>query len=254
MKILVTVKRVVDYNVKVGIKSDGTDVDIAGLKMGANPFDEHAIEEALRLKAKGVATEVVAVSIGTLANQDVLRHALAMGVDRVILVESEPNLQPLALAKTLKLVVLRERPQLIFLGKQAIDDDTSHTGQMLAAMLDYPQGCFVSSLDVNGNEVVVTREIEGGQETLALKLPAVVTADQRLNEPRFVKLPNLMLARKKTIEMLPLAELAIAFDFKTTSRHQWLKVEEPQKRKAGIKVGSVRELLEKLNTHEGIQI
>lgn len=250
MKILVAVKRVVDYNVKVNIKLDGSDVDIAGVKMDINPYDENAIEEALRLKEKGIATEVVAVSIGTTANQDVLRHAFAMGVDRAILVETDVSLQPLAIAKILKSIVLREQPQLILLGKQAIDDDTSHTGQMLAALLNYPQGVFVSSLDVNGNEVVVTREIDGGTETLALKLPAVITADQRLNQPRFVKLPNLMLARKKVIEIIASAELGVDI-----SAHQkLLKVTEPPKRKAGMKVSSVTELLEKLNAHEGIHI
>jgi electron transfer flavoprotein beta subunit len=250
MKIFVAVKRVVDYNVKVNIKPDGSDVDIAGVKMGINPYDEHAIEEALRLKEKGIATQVVAVSIGTTANQDVLRHAFAMGVDRAILVESEPILQPLAVAKILKSIVSREQPQLILLGKQAIDDDTGHTGQMLAALLDYPQGVFVSSLVVNEDEVFVTREVDGGTEALALKLPAVITADQRLNEPRFVKLPNLMLARKKPIETIIGAELSIDI----ASRHKLLKVTEPVKRKAGIMVGSVKELLEKLNAHEGIQL
>ncbi len=254
MKILVAVKRVVDYNVKVSIKLDGSAVDVAGVKMGINPYDEHAIEEALRLKEKGIATEVIAVSIGTSANQDVLRHAFAMGVDRAILVESDSNLQPLAIAKTLKSIVSREQPQLILLGKQTIDDDTSHTGQMLATLLDYPQGAFVSSLDVNENEVVVTREIDGGTETLALTLPAVITVDQRLNEPRFIKLPNLMLARKKVIEIINGAELAIKLGIDIAPRQQLLKVAEPPERKAGIKVGSVTELLERLNAHEGIRI
>lgn len=250
MKILVAVKLVVDYNVKVNIKPDSSDADVDGVKMGINPYDEHAIEEALRLKAKGIATEVIAVSIGTAANQDVLRLAFAMGVDRAILVESDSNLQPLAIAKTLKSIVLREEPQLILLGKQAIDDDTSHTGQMLAALLDYPQGAFASSLAVNENEVIVTREVDGGTETLALKLPAVITADQRLNEPRFVKLPCLMMARKKPIEMIIGAELGIDI----APRHKLLKATEPAKRKAGIKVSSVKELLEKLKAHEGIRI
>lgn len=254
MKILVAVKRVVDYNVKVSIKPDGSAVDVAGVKMGINPYDEHAIEEALRLKEKGIATEVIAVSIGTSANQDVLRHAFAMGVDRAILVERDSNLQPLAIAKTLKSIVSREQPQLILLGKQTIDDDTSHTGQMLATLLDYPQGTFVSSLDVNENEVVVMREIDGGTETLALTLPAVITVDQRLNEPRFVKLPNLMLARKKVIEIINGAELAIKLGIDIAPRQQLLKVAEPPERKAGIKVGSVTELLERLNAHEGIRI
>ena len=250
MRILVVVKRVVDYNVKVHIKPDGSDVDIAGVKMGINPYDENAIEDALRLKEQGLATEVVAVAIGTEANQEVLRHAFAMGVDRAILVKTDANLQPLAVAKILKSIVLREQPQLILLGKQAIDDDTSHTGQMLAALLDYPQGAFASLLDVNGSEAVVTREIDGGTETLALKLPAVISADQRLNEPRFVKLPNLMMARKKVIETIIEAELEIDI----APRQKWLKVAEPPKRKAGIKVGSVAELLEKLNVHQGIRI
>jgi electron transfer flavoprotein beta subunit len=254
MKVLVNVKRVVDYNVKVGIKPDGSDVDIASVKMGTNPFDEHAIEEALRLKEKGIVSEVVAVSIGTSANQDVLRHALAMGVDRAILVDTEFNLQPLAISKVLKSIVLIEQPQIILLGKQSIDDDVSHTGQMLAALLDYPQGAFVSSVDVVGNEIVITREIDGGKEILALTLPAVITTDQRLNEPRFVKLPNLMLARKKVIKIITSFELAFKFGFDFTPRQRLLKVTEPKKRKAGIKVGSVKELLEKLNTHEGIRI
>ena len=254
MKILVAVKRVVDYNVKVGIKPDGSDVEIANLKMGANPFDEHALEEALRLKEQGIATEVVVVSIGVSANQEVLRHALAMGADRAILVESQPNLQSLAIAKTLKAVVLLEQPQLIILGKQAIDDDTSHVGPMLAALLKYPQGTFVSSLAVKENELIVPREIDGGKESLALKLPAVITADQRLNAPRFVKLPNLMLARKKIIESINGAELASKFGIDITPHQRLIKVVEPLKRKTGIKVGSVAELLEKLKTHEGIHV
>jgi len=254
MKILVNVKRVVDYNVKVGINTDGSDVDIAGAKMGTNPFDEHAIEEALRLKEKGIASEIVAVSIGSSANQDVLRHAIAMGVDRAILIDTQANLQPLAIAKILKSVVLIERPQLILLGKQTIDDDNSHTGQMLAALLDYPIGAFVSSLYVIGNEVEVTREIDGRKETLALTLPAVITADQRLNEPRFVKLPNLMLARKKTIETISSNELAIKDSLDITPRHKLIKLAEPPIRKAGIKVDSIAELVAKLKTHEGIRI
>jgi electron transfer flavoprotein beta subunit len=198
MKILVAVKRVVDYNIKVRIKADGSNVDIDGVKMGINPFDENAVEEAIRLKEQGIATEVVVVSIGTAANQDVLRHSLAMGADRAILVETDADLQPLAVAKLLKAVVTREQPDLVILGKQAIDDDAGQAGQMLAALLDYPQGTFASALQFEGNEVVVTREVDGGTETLALALPAVITADLRLNDPRFVKLPNLMMARKKT--------------------------------------------------------
>src|SRR5690554_6167396 len=197
MKILVAIKRVVDYNIQVRIKPDGSNVDIDNVKMGVNPFDENAIEEALRLKEKGIATEVIAVSLGTSANQDVLRHALAMGADRAILLETDSELQPLAVAKLLKSVVVREQPDLILLGKQAIDDDAGQTGQMLAALMDYPQGTFTSELEIEGKETIVTREVDGGTETLALTLPCVVTADLRLNEPRFVKLPNLMMARKK---------------------------------------------------------
>ena len=250
MKILVAVKRVVDYNIKVRIKPDGSDVDIGGVKMGINPFDENAIEEALRLKEKGIATEVVVVSIGTSANHDVLRHSLAMGADRAILIESDSKLQPLTVAKLLKAVTLREQPQLIMLGKQAIDDDAGQAGQMLAALLDYPQGTFASALEVKGHEIIVTREVDGGTETLALDLPAVITADLRLNEPRFVKLPNLMMARKKTIKTISLAELGID----TASRIKLIKVTEPPARKAGIKVGSVTELLEKLRAHEGVKL
>jgi len=250
MKILVAVKRVVDYNIKVRIKQDGSDVDIDGVKMSVNPFDENAIEEAIRLKEKGIATEVVAVSLGTAANQDVLRHALAMGADRAILVDSEAALQPLAVAKLLQSIVSREQPDIILLGKQAVDDDAGQTGQMLAALLDYPQATFASALAVNGNEIIATREVDGGTETLVLNLPAVVTADLRLNEPRFVKLPNLMMARKKTIETISSAELGI----NTAPRIKLLKVTEPPARKAGIKVGSITELLDKLRTHEGIQL
>lgn len=250
MKILVAVKRVVDYNIKVRIKPDGSNVDIDGVKMGINPFDENAIEEALRLKEKGLATEVVAVSLGTSANQDVLRHSLAMGADRAILLESNVVLQPLAVAKLLKAIVVREQPDLIILGKQSIDDDAGQVGQMLAALLDYPQGTFASALEVKGNEIIVTREVDGGTETLALDLPAVVTADLRLNEPRFVKLPNLMMARKKTIETISSAELGIDI----VPRIKLIKVTEPPARKAGIKVGSITELLEKLRAHEGIQL
>jgi len=250
MKILVAVKRVVDYNIKVRIKPDGSDVDIDGVKMSVNPFDENAIEEALRLKEKGIATEVVAVSFGTAANQDVLRHALAMGADRAILVDSDAALQPLAVAKLLKSIASREHPDIILLGKQAVDDDAGQTGQMLAALLDYPQATFASALAVNGNEIAVTREVDGGTETLALDLPAVITADLRLNEPRFVKLPNLMMARKKPIETISAAELGVD----AASRLKLLKVSEPPARKAGIKVGSITELLDKLRTHEGVQL
>ena len=248
MKILVAVKRVVDYNIKVRIRPDGSDVDIEGVKMGINPFDENAIEEALRLKEKGKATEIVAVSLGSSVNQDVLRHSLAMGVDRAILLETDAILQPLGVAKLLKAIVAREQPDLVILGKQAIDDDAGQAGQMLAALLGYPQGTFASTLQVEGNEIVVTREVDGGTETLALSLPAVVTADLRLNEPRFVKLPNLMMARKKPIETINASELGIDLE----PRLKLLKVSEPTARKAGIKVGSVEELISKLRAHEGI--
>ncbi len=248
MKVLAAVKRVVDYNIKVRIKPDGSDVDINGVKMGINPFDENAIEEALRLKEQGIATEIVAVSLGTSANQDVLRHALAMGADRAILVESDLTLQALGVAKLLKAVALREQPQLIILGKQAIDDDAGQTGQMLAALLNYPQATFASAIQVDDNVIRVTREVDGGTETLALNLPAVVTADLRLNEPRFVKLPNLMMARKKPIETINATELAVNAE----PRLKLIKVSEPSVRKAGIRVGSVSELLSKLREHEGI--
>ncbi len=250
MKILVAVKRVIDHNVKVRIKPDGSNVDIEGVKMGINPFDENAIEEALRLKEKGLATEVIAVSLGGAANQDVLRHSLAMGADRAILLESDADLQPLAVAKLLKAIVESEKPDLILLGKQAIDDDAGQTGQMLAALLDYPQGTFASLIQKEANTLIVTREVDGGTETLALTLPAVVTTDLRLNEPRFVKLPNLMMARKKPIETIKATELGIA----TEPRLKLIQVAEPAVRKAGIKVGSVEELLNKLRAHEGILV
>jgi len=250
MKILVAVKRVVDYNIKVRVKPDGSDVDIAGVKMGVNPFDENAIEEALRLKEQGIATEVIAVSFGTTANQDVLRHALAMGADRAILVESEEKLQSLGVAKLLKAVVLREQANLIILGKQSIDDDAGQMGQILAALLDYPQATFASSIKLEGNEATVTREIDGGTETLSLDLPAVITADLRLNEPRFVKLPNLMMARKKPIENINAADLNLDIQPRLTL----LKVSEPPARKAGIKVNSIDELLSKLRAHEGLEL
>jgi electron transfer flavoprotein beta subunit len=250
MKILVAVKRVIDYNIKVRIKSDGSDVDIEGVKMGINPFDENALEEALRLKEKGLATEVVAVSIGKSANQDVLRHSLAMGADRAILLETDSDLQPLAVAKLLKFIVESEKPELVLIGKQSIDDDAAQTGQMLAALLDFPQGTFASSLNIEGKTLTVTREVDGGTETLALALPAVVTADLRLNEPRFVKLPNLMMARKKVIETINISALGIDVQ----PRLKLIQVTEPASRKTGIKVSSIEELLNKLREHEGILV
>lgn len=243
MKILVAVKRVVDHNIQVRIKPDGSDVDIAGVKMSINPFDENAVEEALRLKERGLAKEIVAVSFGTSANQDVLRHALAMGADRALLVETEAQLQPLGVAKLLKAVVEREQPDIVLLGKQAIDDDAGQTGQMLAALLGVGQGTFISSLDIEGDEAIVTREIDGGTEQIAVKLPAVLTADLRLNDPRFVKLPNLMMAKKKPIETLSAAEL----NADIAPRLNQVKASEPPARKPGVKVGSVEELIEKLH-------
>lgn len=243
MKILVAVKRVVDHNIQVRIKPDGSDVDIAGVKMSINPFDENAVEEALRLKERGIATEIVAVSFGTAANQDVLRHALAMGADRALLVETGSELQPLGVAKLLKAVVEREQPDIVLLGKQAIDDDAGQTGQMLAALLGVGQGTFISSLNIEGDEALVTREIDGGTEQVAVKLPAVLTADLRLNDPRFVKLPNLMMAKKKPIETLSAAELSTD----TAPRLKQVKVSEPPARKPGIKVNDVQELIAKLH-------
>lgn len=243
MKILVAVKRVVDHNVQVRIKPDGSDVDISAAKMSVNPFDENAIEEAVRLKEKGVATEILAVTLGGSANQDVLRHALAMGADRALLVETVAALQPLGVAKLLKAVVAREKPDLILLGKQAIDDDAGQTGQMLAALLGVAQGTFASSIAIEDGEAIVTREIEGGTEQIAVKLPAVLTADLRLNDPRFVKLPNLMMAKKKPIETLSAADLGADIAPRLTQ----LQVSEPPARKPGIKVNNVQELVAKLH-------
>ena len=250
MKILVAIKRVQDYNVKVRPKSDGSDVDIEGIKMGINPFDENALEEALRLKEKELASEITVVSIGDDKNQDVLRHGLAMGANRAILVETNESLEPLGVAKVLKGLVDKEKPDLILLGKLALDSDAGQTGQMLAGLLDYPQGTFASKVDIENNKVLVTREIDGGTNTLKMNIPAVLTADLRLNEPRFVKLPNLMMARKKTIEKIKASELAS----NTSSRIKLLGVAVPPSRKAGIKVGNVKELLIKLQDKEGIKL
>ena len=244
MKILVPVKRVVDYNVKIRVKSDGTGVDTANVKMSMNPFDEIAVEEAVRLKEKGRATEIVAVSAGIAACQETIRTALAMGADRGILIETEVDLQPLAVAKLLRALVAKERPDLVIMGKQAIDDDMNATGQMLAALLGWAQGTFASKVELGEGRVTVTREIDGGLETVDLKLPAIVTADLRLNEPRYASLPNIMKARKKTIETVKPDELGVD----VTPRLTVLKVEEPPKRKAGVKVGSVAELVAKLRT------
>ncbi len=242
MKILVPVKRVVDYNVKVRVKSDNTGVETAGVKMSMNPFDEIAIEEAVRLKEKGVATEIIAVSMGVAACQETIRTALAMGADRGILVESDADLQPLAVAKMLKAIVEKEGPTLVILGKQAIDDDMSATGQMLAALLGWPQGTFASKVTIEGDSMTVIREVDGGLETVVLNLPAIITTDLRLNEPRYASLPNIMKARKKPIDVMKPADLGVD----PTPRLVVIKVEEPPKRQAGKKVGSVAELVEKL--------
>ena len=244
MKILVPVKRVVDYNVKVRVRSDGTGVETAGVKMSMNPFDEIAVEEAVRLKEKGIATEIVAVSLGIAACAETIRTALAMGADRGILVETDVELQPLAVAKLLAAIAGREQPGLIILGKQAIDDDMSATGQMLAAFLGWPQGTFASKLTFADGGVTVIREVDGGLETVALSLPAIITTDLRLNEPRYASLPNIMKARKKPIETLKPADLGVD----PAPRLKVLKVIEPAKRKAGVKVGSVAELVAKLKT------
>jgi len=242
MKVLVPVKRVVDYNVKVRVKSDGTGVDIANVKMSMNPFDEIAVEEAVRLKEKGVVTEIIAVTCGVAAAQDILRTAMAIGADRAILVETDVELQPLAVAKLLKALVDKEQPQLVILGKQAIDDDCNQTGQMLAALANLPQGTFASKVEVTGDKVAVTREVDGGLETVSLSLPAVVTTDLRLNEPRYVTLPNIMKARKKPLETIKPADLGVD----VTPRIKTLTVAEPPKRGAGVKVADVAALVSKL--------
>ncbi|MEI2779946.1 MAG: electron transfer flavoprotein subunit beta/FixA family protein [Candidatus Competibacter sp.] len=242
MKILVAVKRVVDYNVKVRAKADGSGVETANVKMSMNPFDEIAVEEAVRLQEAGKAKEIVAVSLGVAACQDTIRTALAMGADRGILVETDAELQPLAVAKLLKAVVEKEKPDLVILGKQAIDDDANQTGQMLAALLGWPQGTFASKIEVGAGALDVTREVDGGLETVAVKLPAVVTTDLRLNEPRFVKLPNIMKAKKKPLDVFKPADLGVD----VAPRLITLKVQEPPKRQAGIKVDTVAALVDKL--------
>ena len=242
MKVLVPVKRVVDYNVKVRVKSDGTGVDIANVKMSMNPFDEIAVEEAVRLKEKGIVTEVIAVSCGVTQCQETLRTAMAIGADRAILVETADELQPLSVAKLLKAIVDKEQPQLIILGKQAIDDDCNQTGQMLAALCDMPQATFASKLEVAGGKAKVTREVDGGLETVSITLPAVVTTDLRLNEPRYVTLPNIMKAKKKQLDTFKPADLGV--DIKLHLKT--LKVTEPPKRGAGVKVPDVATLVAKL--------
>ncbi len=242
MKVLVPVKRVVDYNVKIRVKSDGTGVDIANVKMSMNPFDEIAVEEAVRLKEKGVVTEIVAVSCGVTQCQETLRTAMAIGADRAILVETDAELQPLAVAKLLKALVDKEQPGLVILGKQAIDDDCNQTGQMLAALADLPQATFASKVEFVDGKAQVTREVDGGSETLSLTLPAIITTDLRLNEPRYVTLPNIMKAKKKPLEVLKPADLGVD----VAPRIKTLKVSEPPKRGAGVKVADVAALVAKL--------
>lgn len=244
MKVIVAVKRVVDHNVKVRIKSDGTGVELNNVKMSMNPFDEIAVEEAVRLKEKGVVTEVIVVSCGVAQCQETLRTAMAIGADRGILVESTEELQPLTVAKLLKAIVDKEQPALIILGKQAIDDDCNQTGQMLAAIGRFAQATYASKVEIADNEVCVTREVDGGVETLALSLPAVITTDLRLNEPRYVTLPNIMKAKKKPLEILTASDLGVS----VVSNMKTLKVSEPAQRSAGIKVPDVATLLQKLKT------
>ena len=242
MKALVAVKRVVDYNVKVRVKADGSDVDIGNVKMSMNPFDEIAVEEAVRLKESGKVSEIVAVSLGEKKCEETLRTALAMGADRAVHVETDAKLEPLAIAKLLKAVADKENPQILLLGKQAIDDDANQVAQMLAALLNAAQGTFASKVQIEGEEALVTREIDGGEEAVALKLPAVISADLRLNEPRFVKLPNIMVAKKKPLEKLSPADLAVDI----SPRLNTVKFAEPKARQAGVKVADVAELVEKL--------
>ena len=242
MKVLVAVKRVVDYNVKVRVKPDGSGVDTANVKMSMNPFDEIAVEEAVRMKEKGVVTEIVAVSCGIAGAQETLRTALALGADRAILVETDVELQPLAVAKLLKAIVDKEQPKVVLLGKQAIDDDSNQTGQMLAALLGWPQGCFASKIDIAGDRATIKREVDGGLETIEAALPVVVTTDLRLNEPRYATLPNIMKAKKKPLENTTPAALGVDVAPRLTT----LKVVEPPKRKGGGRVADVAELVNKL--------
>ena len=242
MKVMVCTKRVLDYNVKARVKADGSDVDLSGVKMSMNPFDEIAVEEAVRLKEAGVATEVIAVSCGVAQCQETLRTAMAIGADRGILVQTDEELQPLAVAKLLKSLVDKEGPQLVILGKQAIDDDANQTGQMLAALLNLPQATFASKVAIADGKATVTREIDGGLETLSMSLPAIVTTDLRLNEPRYATLPNIMKAKKKPLETVTPADLGVD----VAPRLKTLKVEEPPKRSAGVKVADVAELVAKL--------
>lgn len=248
MKVLVPVKRVIDYNVKVRVKSDESGVDLANVKMSMNPFDEIAVEEAVRLKEAGTATEIVAISIGPAKAQDQIRQALAMGADRGILIKTDENVEPLGVAKLLKAVAEEEKPELMVLGKQAIDDDSNQTGQMLAALLGWAQGTFASKVEKDGDALNVTREIDGGLQTIAIKLPAVVTTDLRLNEPRYASLPNIMKAKKKPLDVKEVGDFGVDIAPRLTT----VKVTEPPKREAGVKVESVAELVEKLKNEAGV--
>ncbi len=248
MKILVPVKRVIDYNVKVRVKSDETGVDLANVKMSMNPFDEIAVEEAIRLKEAGTANEIVAISIGPEKAQDQIRQALAMGADRGILIKTDQNVEPLGVAKLLKAVVEEEKPELVILGKQAIDDDSNQTGQMLAALLGWGQGTFASKVEKDGEKLNVTREIDGGLQTVSIGLPAIVTTDLRLNEPRYASLPNIMKAKKKPLDVKDVGDYGVDI----TPRLETLKVTEPPKREAGVKVESVAELVDKLKNEAGV--
>jgi electron transfer flavoprotein beta subunit len=248
MKVFVPVKRVIDYNVKARVKPDGSGVDLANVKMSMNPFCEIAVEEAVRLKEKGVATEVVAVSVGPTQAQETLRTALAMGADRAILVQSDTDLEPLAVAKVLKALVEEEKPELVLMGKQAIDGDNNAVGQMLAALLDWPQATFASAVEVAGGKAKVTREVDGGLQTIEIDLPAVITADLRLNEPRYASLPNIMKAKKKPLDVKELGSLGVD----TAPRLKVVKVAEPPKRSGGVKVANAAELVAKLKTEAGV--
>ena len=248
MKILVPVKRVIDYNVKVKVKSDNSGVDLENVKMSMNPFDEIAVEEAVRLKEKKLCDEITAISIGSAKSEETLRTALAIGVDKGILVETEEEVQPLEVAKILKEVVKKNNPDLVLMGKQAIDDDSNQTGQMLAALLGWPQGTFASKLEINGKKINVTREIDGGLETLGMELPAIITTDLRLNEPRYASLPNIMKAKQKPVEKITPNDLNVEIK----QRLKTLKVTEPPKKTPGIKVDSVQELISKLHEEEKV--
>jgi len=248
MKILVPVKRVVDYNVKIKIKSDNSGVDLENVKMAMNPFDEIAVEEAVRLKEKKLCDEIIAISIGSLKSEETIRTALAMGADKGILVETSEDVQPLEVAKILNEIIKKNNPDLVLMGKQAIDDDSNQTGQMLAALLGWPQGTFASKLEINKQEINVTREIDGGLETLSIKIPAVVTTDLRLNEPRYASLPNIMKAKQKPIERIKSNDLGV--DIK--QRIKILEITEPPKKEAGIKVKNVEELVSRLHNDEKV--